>query len=551
MGRAGIIGVVLCAIVLPFAAARSMIELTTVDDGPVSLIPSTVQYNWSDTSPSGIARGTPDIPASDPRLQPAPEGYPEQVSVTYYGPTSVRFGWATGQAQTGYGALEGFHDSTGSNVQLGLSPSAYTDVLEGTSSHYDQIYYGFSNALNYTSPKLHSVVVEDLTPNTSYFYRVGDLKSQYWSEEYNFTTPPAGPSYPLRFGLVADVGQTDNSSDTFNHLAASEPQVVLFIGDLSYADNYEANGTLYPWNNNISYPGEDIWIPFDVEYGTFQPRWDKWARLAEPVTSSVPFLFTVGNHEMEPQSNGRKFVSYNARYPSNYEASGSSNALWYSVNVGPAHIAFITSYADYDQDSAQYKWLAADLANVNRTETPWLIVGFHAPWYTSYRSHYQEANCQRLAMEPLLFENGVDLVLNGHVHAYERTFPVYNYTLNDCGPVHLTLGDGGNIEKLAAVFADYPGYCPAVPVHGPSYQPEVCNQLLYDGEFCSTSQPEWSAFREPSFGHSVLDILNDTHAHFAWYRNQDADTSVADEVILVRNPEECGIPLEGLNSQAY
>lgn len=55
-------------------------------------------------------------------------------------------------------------------------------VFAGTSSHYDQIYYGFSNALNYTSPKLHSVVVEDLTPNTSYFYRVGDLKTQYWSE---------------------------------------------------------------------------------------------------------------------------------------------------------------------------------------------------------------------------------------------------------------------------------------------------------------------------------------------------------------------------------
>lgn len=48
-------------------------------------------------------------------------------------------------------------------------------------------------------------------------------------QEYNFTTPPAGPSYPLRFGLVADVGQTDNSSDTFNHLAASEPQVLRFV----------------------------------------------------------------------------------------------------------------------------------------------------------------------------------------------------------------------------------------------------------------------------------------------------------------------------------
>ncbi len=86
-------------------------------------------------------------------------------------------------------------------------------------------------------------------------------------------------------------------------------------------------------------------------------------------------------------------------------------------------------------------------------------------------------------------------------------------------PLHVPL-----VLRLAAVFADYPGYCPAVPVHGPSTQPEVCNQLLYDGDFCSTSQPEWSAFREPSFGHSVLDILNDTHAHFAWYRNQDADT---------------------------
>jgi hypothetical protein len=38
---------------------------------------------------------------------------------------------------------------------------------------------------------------------------------------------------------------------------------------------------------------------------------------------------------------------------------------------------------------------------------------------------------------------GVDLVLNGHVHAYERSKPVYNYTLDACGPVHITVGCGG------------------------------------------------------------------------------------------------------------
>lgn len=45
-------------------------------------------------------------------------------------------------------------------------------------------------------------------------------------QEFSFTTPPAGPSYPLRMGLIGDVGQTYNSSDTFHHLAASKPQVL-------------------------------------------------------------------------------------------------------------------------------------------------------------------------------------------------------------------------------------------------------------------------------------------------------------------------------------
>lgn len=183
------------------------------------------------------------------------------------------------------------------------------------------------------------------------------------------------------------------------------------------------------------------------------------------------------------------------RFPANAAASGSSSPLWYSQNVGPMHIAFVTSYAPYDQSSAQYTWLESDLANVNRTETPWLIVVFHAPWYTSYKSHYMEANCHRLDTETLLYENGVDLVFNGHVHAYERTFPVYNFTLNECGPVHITVGDGGNVEKLAAVFADLPGNCPSVTEYGPSYQPEACPQYLYDGKYCASSQPFWSAYR--------------------------------------------------------
>lgn len=63
----------------------------------------------------------------------------------------------------------------------------------------------------------------------------------------------------------------------------------------------------------------------------------------------------------------------------------------------------------------QYAWLQKDLAQVNRSVTPWLIATWHPPWYNSYVAHYREVECMRISMEDLLYRNGVDLVLNGHV----------------------------------------------------------------------------------------------------------------------------------------
>ena len=46
---------------------------------------------------------------------------------------------------------------------------------------------------------------------------------------------------------------------------------------------------------------------------------------------------------------------------------------------------------------------------------PWLVAALHAPWYSSYKAHYKEAECMRVAMEKLLYSYGVDIVFNGHV----------------------------------------------------------------------------------------------------------------------------------------
>merc|ERR1712048_1450025 len=97
------------------------------------------------------------------------------------------------------------------------------------------------------------------------------------------------------------------------------------------------------------------------------------------------------------------------------------------------------------------KWLLKDLAAVNRSRTPWLILGWHKPWYTSNGHHtMEEAQNMRLGLEDVLHKAEVDVVLNGHVHAYERTTPVYKNKTMECGgTIFLTIGDGGNREGYA------------------------------------------------------------------------------------------------------
>lgn len=47
--------------------------------------------------------------------------------------------------------------------------------------------------------------------------------------------------------------------------------------------------------------------------------------------------------------------------------------LWYSFNQGPIHFVFMSSEHDFTQDSAQYKWIINDLANVDKSVTPWIV----------------------------------------------------------------------------------------------------------------------------------------------------------------------------------
>ncbi|KAH1123176.1 hypothetical protein J1N35_006336 [Gossypium stocksii] len=81
--------------------------------------------------------------------------------------------------------------------------------------------------------------------------------------------------------------------------------------------------------------------------------------------------------------------------------------------------------------------------------TPWVVVVVHAPWYNTNSTHKCEGESIWKAMEELLYKARVDIVFSGHVHAYEQFTRIYDKKPNPCGPVYITIGDGGNRDGLA------------------------------------------------------------------------------------------------------
>ena len=111
-----------------------------------------------------------------------------------------------------------------------------------------------------------------LEPNTRYYYRCGDPSIPAMSDMYHFKTMPvSGPqSYPNRIAIVGDLGLTYNTSATVSHLISNKPDLVLLVGDVTYANLYLTNGT-----SSDCYSCSFSQTPI---HETYQPRWDYWGR---------------------------------------------------------------------------------------------------------------------------------------------------------------------------------------------------------------------------------------------------------------------------------
>lgn len=181
------------------------------------------------------------------------------------------------------------------------------------------------------------------------------------------------------------------------------------------------------------------------------------------ISSLLPTFTVIGNHELPKDLpldiNASHYVNMlGASMP------GSTNGSYYSVDVGLQHLVFLSSevialgpYGGVTV-AAQSAWLRADLAAVDRTRTPWVITILHRPMYCSNANSWCGAqavvqNSVRLELEPILLEGGVDVVLAGHEHSVELTWPVKgtHTTAQDydspIAPVHVIAGSAGCNEN--------------------------------------------------------------------------------------------------------
>jgi hypothetical protein len=254
---------------------------------------------------------------------------------------------------------------------------------------------------NATSLTEHELRLTGLTQNTTYYYSVGSSTATLASgTDYFFVTAPAAAK-PTRIWVLGDPG-TGSSGQTavrdayYTFTGTRHTDLWLMLGDNAYSDGTDAQ-----YQSNL----------FNI-YPSMLRKSVLWP--------------TLGNHDGHSASSSSQSGPYYASFtlPRSAEAGGiaSGTEAYHAFDYGNIHFVNLNSY-DVSRSStgAMLTWLQNDLAANTKD---WLIAFFHHPPY-SKGSHNSDSESALIEMRqnalPILESHGVDLVLAGHSHAYERS----------------------------------------------------------------------------------------------------------------------------------
>jgi 3',5'-cyclic AMP phosphodiesterase CpdA len=236
----------------------------------------------------------------------------------------------------------------------------------------------------------HTAVFDELLPNTTYAYRVGD--GENWSEWFQFKTASADDSGKFTFLYIGDA--QNNIYDLWARLIRQayihtpETRFIMHAGDLINTAHNDS-------------------------------EWHEWYEAAGWIYAMVPNMATPGNHEYRPVSaedmQARKSslsVQFDAQFsfPEN-GPEGLQHSVYY---VDYQNTRFISLNSN-EQQELQAQWLEQVLAN---NPQKWTIITYHHPLFSA--SVGRDNKNLRDTWKPLFDKYHVDLALQGHDHSYVR-----------------------------------------------------------------------------------------------------------------------------------
>ena len=364
----------------------------------------------------------------------------------------------------------------------------------------------------------------EVEPNWIWTY---DPASMLWEVTYTVILQDIYPEcqyqYMIGAGVIWTQVRTFKVKTPYNLLTPSETDLLssasfLVVGDLGVGQSGEATR-----KSLFRFRDTGLWDALihlgDIAYNleSPQPYLDRvYFEELEPLTSTFPYMVLPGNHELR-----HNYTKYKAdfRMPDNSASQGSS--LYYSFNLGRAHFVTVSSDHFYswseEERLTHWNWLVEDLqtANKHRDTAPWLILMIHRPLYCGVNVNlpsdddegnnkdcYVKSAIIRRNLEELVYEMGVDVVLQAHNHNYQRLKPIYQ-----------------NVSVASDYDDDHHHISPQAPLYileGAAGNPEGNDEV-------TPTPQEWLSYQNRGYGFGTVRVMNGTHLYWEHYDSESGE----------------------------
>ncbi|NOZ74026.1 MAG: hypothetical protein GXO90_01420, partial [FCB group bacterium] len=303
------------------------------------------------------------------------------------------------------------------------------DVLWGSTDTSGTLYWGsvagiYTDSISSThfadnaGDQVHTASITGLNSDETVYYAIiSGIDSIGWDDSSYFAVSAPGNGSPFRFAFYSDSHAFNSEQgEVIGAMITHNPDIVLHGGDKVTTGEH-----LWEFNN------------YFFEYGA-------------PLIKNTPVFHTIGNHDMTYPQSGNGYEADIENYRALFDLPTNNSSFdgtedYYSFDYGNVHFVSLNTqraqsggyqngyyYPTYND--SMLAWLESDLA---ATSKPWKVVFFHKPIFMNWLEPQGWAQ--------IFEDNGVQLVLNGHLHYY------YAHNRNSVTYV-IAAGGGGGIGEI-------------------------------------------------------------------------------------------------------